>query len=95
MIESLTCQDFDALSPGSLGLEHEGQWLALQVIEALELAPVSTRQNPFVLVLAGPASPVLPQGIYGLLHPRHGQLDLFMVPVGRDASHTRYELIFN
>lgn len=95
MIESLTCQDFEALPPGSLALEHEGQRLALHVIEARELTPVSSRQHPFALVLAGPASPVLPQGIYGLLHPRCGRMDLFMVPIGRDASHTRYELIFN
>jgi hypothetical protein len=95
MIELLTRQDFEALLPGSLGLEHEGQRLDVQVVETRALPPISPRQNPFALVLAGPASPTLPQGIYGLLHPQHGRLELFMVPIGRDASHTRYELIFN
>ncbi|MGE4369463.1 MAG: hypothetical protein AB7E12_07265 [Burkholderiaceae bacterium] len=95
MIENLTRQDFDTLLPGSLSLEHEGLRLDLQVVETRALPPVSPRQNPFALVLAGPALPLLPQGIYGLLHPQHGRLDLFMVPIGRDASHTRYELIFN
>lgn len=95
MIESLTRQDFEALSSGSLHLEHEGQRIELQVVETRELPPISPRRNPFALVLSGPASLILPQGIYGLLHPQHGRLDLFMVPIGRDASHTRYELIFN
>ncbi len=95
MIEYLTREDFQELSPASLSLEHGGQRIELQVVETRELPPLSPRQNPFALVLAGPASPVLPQGIHGLLHPRHGRLDLFMVPIGRDASHTRYELIFN
>lgn len=95
MIENLTRQDFDALLPGSLGLEHEGLRLELQVIETRALPPVSARQNPFALMLAGPVSPLLTQGIHGLLHPRHGRLELFMVPIGRNASHTRYEIIFN
>ena len=95
MIEFLTRQDFDALSPGSIAIEHEGQRLEVQVVETRALPPISPRQNPFALVLTGPASPTLPQGIYGLLHPQHGRLELFMVPIGRDAIHTRYELIFN
>lgn len=95
MIEALTRQDFEELTPARLGLEHGGQRLELQVVETRDLPPISSRPHPFTLVLAGPAAPVLPQGIYGLLHPWHGRLDLFMVPIGRDASHTRYELIFN
>jgi hypothetical protein len=47
------------------------------------------------VVLAGPPSPVLQQGIHVLLHPAHGRLELFMVPIGRDAAHVRYEIIFN
>lgn len=95
MIEYLTRQDFEELSSGSLSLEHDGQQLELRVVETRDLPSVSTRQSSFSLVLEGPVSPVLPQGIHGLLHPQHGRLDLFMVPIGRDASHTRYELIFN
>lgn len=95
MIEYLTRQDFDALPAGSLSLEHLGHRIEVQVVETRDLPPISPRQNPFALVLAGPSSPMLPQGIYGLLHPLHGRLELFMVPVGRDAHHTRYELIFN
>lgn len=95
MIKQLTCEDFATLPKGSLSLEHDGQRIQLQVVETRALPSGSPRQNPFALVLIGPASPLLPQGIYGLLHPQHGRLDLFMVPIGSDASHTRYEIIFN
>ncbi|ROZ62393.1 hypothetical protein [Ramlibacter sp. WS9] len=95
MIEQLTRQDFLDLSPDDLSVEHEGQQLKLQVLETRDLPPISPRQSPFVVVLGGPPSPVLPQGIYGLLHARHGRHDLFIVPISRDAEYTRYELIFN
>jgi hypothetical protein len=95
MIEQLTRQDFTDLSPGDLGVEHEGGRLEMQVLEMRDLPPISSRRSPFAVELGGPPSPVLPQGIYSLLHPRHGRLDLFMVPIGRNAVQTRYELVFN
>lgn len=95
MIEHLTRQDFAELSPGSLAIEHQGQRLDLRVLETRELPPISPRQSPFAVVVAGPASPALAQGIHALLHPVHGRLDLFIVPIGRDSGGTRYEIIFN
>lgn len=95
MLESLTRKDFDELSPGSLGIEHEGRRLGMDVVETRELPPISPRQSPFAVILAGPPSPILAQGIYPLVHPAHGRLELFMVPIGRDAQATRYEIVFN
>ena len=95
MIEKLTRQDFAELPPASLGIEHQGRRLDLEVLETRELPPISPRPSPFAVVLAGPASPALAQGIHPLLHPVHGRLELFMVPIGRDAAATRYEIIFN
>lgn len=95
MIENLTREDFARLAPASLGIECQGQRLALDVVETRELPPGSPRANPFSVVVAGPASPLLPQGTYALLHPVHGRLDLFLVPIGRDATSTRYEIVFN
>lgn len=95
MIEKLTRQDFTGLAPASLAIEHQGQRLEMEVIELRDLPPTSPRKAPFAVILAGPPSPVLQQGIHVLLHPAHGRLELFMVPVGRDASRVRYEIIFN
>src|SRR5690606_21337900 len=37
-----------------------------------------------------------PQSIYTLIHPDHGHLSLFMVPVGKDKEgFVLYEVIFN
>lgn len=95
MIEQLAREDFVQLSPGSLGIDYQGNRVALDVVETRELPAGSPRHSPFAVVLTGPLSPVLPQGTYALFHPARGRLDLFLVPIGRDAGGTRYEIIFN
>jgi hypothetical protein len=95
MIEKLTRRDFEGLPVGALCIEHEGQRIPVSVDAARDLAPGSPRANSFALELLGPAVPVIPQGVHGLLHPTHGRLDLFVVPIGRTSEATRYELIFN
>ena len=49
---------------------------------------------PFVATFRGPQEPRLPQRIYRLDHDGLGTLELFLVPVGRDAQGVRYEAIF-
>lgn len=49
----------------------------------------------FTLVLLGPADRLLPQRIYSFETASLGQFELFIVPVGRDASGIRYEAAFN
>ena len=51
-------------------------------------------RTPFSLVFRGPAEPVLPQRIYRVEHEDLGALELFLVPIGRDAESVRYEAIF-
>ena len=95
MIDQLKRQDFTDIAPGGLVIEHEGVSIALTVVETHDLPAPSPRAAPFSVVLQGPATPLLPQAIYPVVHPRHGSLDLFIVPIARDAAHTRYEIIFN
>jgi hypothetical protein len=69
--------------------------LALELTRAREIAATENApREPFALDFSGPADPVLPQSIYKLEHPRLGALEIFIVPVGRDASATSYEAIF-
>jgi hypothetical protein len=80
------------LDPGS------GPPIALRLTEVrpLGLQPGAPRVEPFVLVFAGPATPLLAQGTYRLAHDDLGPMDLFLVPVGRDADGTvQYEAVFN
>jgi hypothetical protein len=52
------------------------------------------RPEPFSLVFSGPREPVLAQRIHRLEHAALGRIDLFIVPIGRDAVATRYEAVF-
>jgi hypothetical protein len=49
----------------------------------------------FSLVFRGGPDPPLQQRIYRLEHERLGPLDLFLVPLGPDATGQRYEAVFN
>lgn len=50
--------------------------------------------RPFVLDLEGPQDPALAQATVPLEHPTLGTIEIFVVPVGRDARGTRYEAVF-
>ncbi len=95
MIDQLKRNDFADLSAGELQIEHEGHSISLNVVETRDLPARSPRAAPFAMVLEGPATPLLSQAIYSVVHPRHGRLELFVVPLSRDAAHARYEVIFN
>jgi hypothetical protein len=49
----------------------------------------------FSLVFAGPVEPVLPQRTYRLVHDELRDLEIFIVPIGRDDAGVRYEAVFN
>lgn len=77
-------------------VEH-GDPLTTELIEArlLSASPFQGRQ-PFALLFKGPASPVLPQSVYQVVHDSDAQpLDIFLVPVSADASGACYEAVFS
>lgn len=58
--------------------------------------PDAPRVQPFSLVFTGPPRPHLGQGIHRLEHDELGGLDIFLVPIGYDATGSiRYEAVFN
>ena len=61
---------------------------------AAELAPSVRPEGSFRLAFRGPFEPILPQGIYPFRAGEFG-CEIFIVPIGRDASGTLYEAIFN
>lgn len=95
MLDKLKKQDFENLEPGSLSVVHGDKIAALTVVETRDLPSPSPREAPFAVVLEGPHDPLLPQATCSLQHPRHGLLELFIVPIARDSACTRYEVIFN
>jgi hypothetical protein len=95
MLDKLKKKDFENLEPGSLSLVHGEESMALSVVEARDLPSPSPREAPFAVELEGPATPLLQQAIYPVVHPLYGSLELFVVPIARTAAHARYEVIFN
>ena len=51
-------------------------------------------RDPFSLIFLGPGEPLLPQAIYALRHADLAVLEIFVVPVARDADGVRYQAIF-
>lgn len=66
-------------------------------VELIEVArgPAHPRALMFWLMFRGPGAPLLPQATYRLHHAVLGDLDLFLVPVGRDEKGVSYQVVFN
>lgn len=50
---------------------------------------------PFSLIFRGEETGVLEQRLYRVVHDSLGELDLFLVPVGKDAQGVSYQALFN
>jgi hypothetical protein len=57
--------------------------------------PAPPGREQFSVLFVGPAEPVWPQGTYRFTHPALGEVDLFMVPVGRGSQGIEYEVCFS
>jgi hypothetical protein len=70
--------------------------IALQLVECKRMKsyPGEPRE-PFSLLFRGPAEPMLPQKSYALSNEHTGPIEIFLVPVGRDAAGLLYEAVFN
>lgn len=102
MLDRLTTADFAPTIGDTyiLVTEDDGPPLELELIEAVSHPPdapptdAAGLRTPFSLLFRGPREPVLPQRIQRLEHPAFGPLEIFLVPVGRDDTGTRYEAVF-
>jgi len=103
-LNELTLEKFSAL----LGTRFRVHWAAASAIE-LELAEVTpgpgggcagavvggARQESFSLIFSGPPAPLLPQQIYRFEHALVAALDLFLVPIAREAQAIKYQAVLN
>lgn len=82
---------FRVVSPGAPDVP-----LRLVEVEARGRQPHAPRVEPFSLVFAGPPEPRLVQRTHRLEHQVLGALEIFLVPIGQDASGgILYEATFN
>jgi hypothetical protein len=77
----------------TIPLEPSGA-IELELVEVV--STLSTpRQEQFSVFFRGPANIYLPQMTYHMTHDAMGELDLFIVPVGRQPDGFHYEAVFN
>lgn len=97
MIEKLTIEDFESIHGMTIALHFDGECQDGEVIESRRVpGGVPGGREPFsVIVRSGGVDRYWPQGVYVLEHPDHGELELFMVPIGPDDEGMRYELSFS
>jgi hypothetical protein len=77
-----------------LPAQSGGEPLELELIEVTPGKP-SEGTERFSLVFRGALSFVLSQSIFRLEHDRLGALDIFLVPIAREADGFHYEAIFS
>ncbi len=97
MLDSLSDSDF---SP-HIGAEFtvargEDRRCVLRLVTVTTLADTGApgRRQPFALYFHGSPDLVLPQATYRLENAVFDPLEIFLVPIGRDAAAVRYEAIF-
>ncbi len=103
MLHEMTLADFLPHLNTPFVLEVEpGLRLEARLVEAVSLAEGATPRPanlaprvPFSLVFLAPKDAPLAQRIYRLEHPAMGGFEIFLVPIGRDASGLKCEAIFN
>jgi hypothetical protein len=96
MTDPLTLETFAPHVGSTFALRGPPTALDLELVDvaALGTDPADRGRRPFSLEFDGPADPRLAQATVELTHAALGTLAVFVVPIGRDGRHTRYQAIF-
>lgn len=95
MLDLLRSEDFEAHLNSPFVMTAGETATALELIAVTRLPQHARTRQPFSLLFRGAGTTVWPQGIYHLSRPGLEQLDIFLVPVGKDESGVQYEAIFS
>lgn len=79
----------------SFAIEDEQFTGLFVVLKDIVTHEITKDLETFSLNFLGPIGCLLPQGIHKLKHSELGELDLFMVPTGKDKVSYQYEAVFN
>jgi hypothetical protein len=97
-LELLTVEAFEPHlnSTFSLTLGESKVDLALTQITRQPARPYpGMMREPFSLYFRSASQAVMPQGSYAFAHDGMGELEIFIVPVGREPEGIVYEAVFN
>jgi hypothetical protein len=96
MLDKVTKDTFEPIKGDIFRLALDGNEhlpLELAAVLGTGLQGLASREQ-FSLHFRGPSTPALPQRIYRLEHSQLGALEMFLVPIRRDASGMIYEAVF-
>lgn len=99
MLEELTEEAFSAQLNTTFQVEAlPAQTVEIKLVEVLGASngmPTVDGQERFGLYFTGPGDSFLQQQTYLMRHEQLGDLEIFLVPIAREADGFRYEAIFN
>lgn len=95
-LAAVTATDFETLEVREFArVVGEGEPpVSITLVEVRAGRPRPGLRDPFALTFTGPGHLTLDQGVHPLTHPAMGLLELFLVPVARDADVVTYEAVF-
>jgi hypothetical protein len=93
-MRELRLDDFEGREGEAFELVLGDGTVPLRLTKVQALPPSGREAGAFTLEWHGPAEPVVPQATYAL---RRGDdtIEIFIVPLAKDAYGVRYEAIFN
>ncbi len=95
MLEQLHKESFvECLDQAFHVVEGDASGFDLQLTDVTEQIHTA-RQEAFSLMFRGPLDRFMPQGIHQLRNEKLGELQIFLVPIGRDQGGYEYEAVFN
>jgi len=98
MLEQVTVESFEPHVGSSFWVEFPtGGKVELRLTRAakvMESEAARLDRHPFSLFFIGPLSYMLPQQIYRVTHPTLESMEIFLVPIGKDAQTFQYEAVF-
>jgi hypothetical protein len=85
---------FESALDSRFDVTHEAEGGTAFTLHLVEVKgrPAPPGWEQFSALFVGPAAPVFAQGIYHFAHAAHGEIDLFIVPVGQTTAGVEYEV---
>lgn len=97
MFQNLTYEVFSKLVNRKFSVVQDSGGIEVELIECktLNARAKEGQRQPFSLIFRGPARPLLTQRTYTFDFGELGCSDIFIVPIGPDATGMSYEAVFN
>lgn len=97
MLEKLTAENFENLTEQAFQFRHENlPDFEARLIEVRQLSDKTgpAGRTPFSLLFACAGDPEPMQSTFRLQHEKTGELEVFLVPVGKEEQGLLYEAVF-